>query len=90
MSVPIVTGCDHHLFRDRLHQRSSHHPHIFFEAIAYTVALRLSLQNFRRDTIKPTQRSSIVVAGVVGALIGAKVLVMLQHIDLWWQQRGLF
>lgn len=66
------------------------HPHIFFEAIAYTVALRLSLRNFRRDAIKPAQRSSIVVGGMVGALIGAKVLVMLQHIDLWWQQRELF
>lgn len=66
------------------------HPHIFFEAIAYTVALRLSLRNFRRDIIKPTQRSLIVVAGMVGALIGAKVLVILQHLDLWWQQRALF
>ncbi|MBW4443660.1 MAG: prolipoprotein diacylglyceryl transferase [Plectolyngbya sp. WJT66-NPBG17] len=66
------------------------HPHIFFEAIAYGVALRLSLRNFRRDVIKPTQRSSIVVGGMVGALIGAKVLVMVQHIDLWWQQRELF
>lgn len=67
------------------------HPHIFFEAIAYTVALRLSLRNFRRgDQVKPTQRSSIVVGGLLGALIGAKVLVMLQHINLWWQQRELF
>lgn len=66
------------------------HPHIFFEAIAYTVALRLSLRNFRRDQVKPTQRSSIVVGGLIGALIGAKVLIMLQHIDLWWQQRELF
>lgn len=66
------------------------HPHLFFEAIAYSVALRLSLRNFRRDRVKPTQRSSIVVGAMVGALIGAKVLVMLQHINLWWQQRSLF
>ncbi|MCU0547798.1 MAG: prolipoprotein diacylglyceryl transferase [Leptolyngbya sp. Prado105] len=66
------------------------HPHVFFEAIAYAVALRLSLRNFRRDTVKPTQRSSIVVGGMIGALIGAKVLVMLQHINLWWQQQELF
>jgi phosphatidylglycerol---prolipoprotein diacylglyceryl transferase len=65
------------------------HPHVFFEAIAYAVALRLSLRNFRRDTVKPTQRSSIVVGGMIGALIGAKVLVLLQHIDLWWQQRDM-
>ncbi|MER3435915.1 MAG: diacylglyceryl transferase [Leptolyngbya sp. ERB_1_1] len=66
------------------------HPHIFFEAIAYTIALRLSLRNFRQDAIKPTQRSSIVVAGMIGALIGAKMLVMLQHFDLWWQHREQF
>jgi phosphatidylglycerol---prolipoprotein diacylglyceryl transferase len=63
------------------------HPHVFFEAIAYTVALRLSLRNFRRDSVKPTQRSSIVVGGMIGALIGAKVLVLLQHIDFWWQDQ---
>jgi prolipoprotein diacylglyceryltransferase len=66
------------------------HPHVFFEAIAYTVALRLSLRNFRRDIIKPTQRSSIVVAGMIGALLGAKVLVILQHFDLWWQNQAQF
>lgn len=63
------------------------HPHVVFEAIAYTVALRLSLRNFRSDTIAAPQRSSIVVGGLVGALIGAKILVMLQHIDLLWQHR---
>ncbi len=66
------------------------HPHIFFEAIAYTMAVRLSLRNFRRDSVKPTQRSSIVVGGMIGALIGAKVLVILQHFDLWWQYRDQF
>lgn len=66
------------------------HPHIFFEAIAYSIALRLSLRNFRRDTISPPQRSSIVVGGLVGALIGAKALVMLQHIDVFWQHREQF
>lgn len=66
------------------------HPHLLFEAIAYTVALRLSLRNFRQDTIAATQRSTIVVGGLVGALIGAKLLVILQHIDLFWQQRESF
>jgi prolipoprotein diacylglyceryltransferase len=66
------------------------HPHIFFEAIAYTVALRLSLRNFRHDTIAPTQRSSVVLGGLVGALIGTKALVLLQHIDLFWQHRDQF
>lgn len=63
------------------------HPHLLFEAIAYTVALRLSLRNFRRDSLPATHRSSIVVGGLVGALIGAKLLVILQHIDLFWQHR---
>ncbi len=63
------------------------HPHILFEAIAYAVALRLILHN-RQDSIAPQQRSSVIVGGMVGALIGAKVLVVLQHIDLieHWQQ----
>jgi phosphatidylglycerol:prolipoprotein diacylglycerol transferase len=66
------------------------HPHLLFEAIAYTVALRLSLRNFRRDEIAPTQRSLVVVGGLIGALIGAKVLVLLQHLDLLWQSREQF
>jgi prolipoprotein diacylglyceryltransferase len=66
------------------------HPHFLFETIAYSVALRLSLQNFRKDIIPATQRSSIVVGGLVGALIGAKLLVILQHIDLFWQHQEQF
>jgi phosphatidylglycerol:prolipoprotein diacylglycerol transferase len=66
------------------------HPHIFFEAIAYSLALRLSLRNFRQDSISPSRRSSIVVGGLVGALIGAKLLVMLQHIDILWQHQEQF
>ncbi len=61
------------------------HPHLFFESLAYAIAFRLVLLNSRKDTIAPTQRSSVIVGGMVGALIGAKVLVLLQHIDLLWQ-----
>jgi prolipoprotein diacylglyceryltransferase len=53
--------------------------------LAYAIAFRLVLLNSRKDTIAPTQRSSVVVGGMVGALIGAKLLVLLQHIDLLWQ-----
>jgi phosphatidylglycerol---prolipoprotein diacylglyceryl transferase len=60
------------------------HPHPVFESLAYMVAFRLALSNFRRDTIAPTQRTSILVGGMLGGLIGAKVLVLLQHIDLLW------
>lgn len=66
------------------------HPHVVFEAIAYSVALRLALRNFRRDTIGPTQRSSVIVGGLVGALVGAKVLVLLQHLDLFGQNQAQF
>ena len=65
------------------------HPHLLFESLAYAIALRLALRNFRRDTIAPSQRSSVMVGGMVGALLGAKILVLLQHLDLLgqnWQQ----
>lgn len=65
------------------------HPHFFFESLAYAIAFRLILFNSRKDTIAPTQRSSVVVGGLLGALVGAKLLVLIQHIDLLgenWQQ----
>lgn len=65
------------------------HPHFFFESLAYAIAFRLVLLHSRQDTIAPTQRSSVIVGGMVGALVGAKVLVLLQHLDLLgqsWQQ----
>lgn len=61
------------------------HPHFVFESLAYAIAFRLALFNARKDTIAPTQRTSVIVGGMVGALIGAKVLVLLQHIYLVWQ-----
>ena len=61
------------------------HPHILFESLAYTIAFRLLLRNVRKDSILPSHRSSLIVGGMVGALFGAKVLVLLQHIDFIWQ-----
>jgi len=61
------------------------HPHILFEFLAYSIALRLVLRHLRQDAIAPSQRSSVMVGGMLGALIGAKVLVGLQHLDLIWQ-----
>lgn len=58
------------------------HPHLLFESLAYAIAFRLLLLNVRKDAIAPTQRSSVVVGGMVGALVGAKALVLLQHIYL--------
>ncbi|MDB9513668.1 prolipoprotein diacylglyceryl transferase [Kamptonema animale CS-326] len=65
------------------------HPHLLFESLAYAIAFRLVILNSRNDTIKATQRTSVIVGGMVGALVGAKSLVLLQHLDLLpqnWQQ----
>lgn len=58
------------------------HPHFVFEVVAYGVAMGLLRRNVSSDAIPLSQRSSVVVGGLVGALLGAKVLVLLQHIDL--------
>lgn len=70
------------------------HPHLVMEALAYAVGLYVSL--FRRlkkkDVVSPAQRSSISVGALVGALMGAKLLVMLQHANLLmtdWRQFAL-
>jgi prolipoprotein diacylglyceryltransferase len=58
------------------------HPHFVFEVVAYGVAMGLLRRNVSRDSIPLNQRSSVVVGGLIGALVGAKVLVLLQHLDL--------
>lgn len=60
------------------------HPHFLFESLGYVVAFRLLLRTVRSDTIRASQRTSVIVGGMVGALLGAKGLVMLQHLDLVW------
>lgn len=60
------------------------HPHFVFESLGYAIALRLLLRNLKKDTLSISDRSSVVIGGLVGALLGAKVLVLLQHIDLLW------
>jgi prolipoprotein diacylglyceryltransferase len=61
------------------------HPHLFFESVGYAIAFRLLLKNLRSDNIALSQRSWVIIGGLVGALLGAKGLVLLQHIDLLWQ-----
>jgi phosphatidylglycerol:prolipoprotein diacylglycerol transferase len=60
------------------------HPHWVFESLGYAIALRLILWNRRHDPLSASQRSSVIVGGMVGALVGAKLLVLLQHLDLLW------
>ncbi len=65
------------------------HPHILFESLAYAVAFRLVLLNSGNDSIKKSHRTSVIVGGLLGALIGAKLLVVLQHLDYVWQNPQL-
>ena len=61
------------------------HPHLVFESIAYSVAFQLTLRNSRKSPLAASQQTSVIVGGMVGALAGAKLLVMLQHIYLAWE-----
>ena len=66
------------------------HPHFLFEALSYIVAFNLILPQMGQDTILPHQRRSIISGGLVGAVIGAKLLVLAQHLDLLWSDWHLF
>jgi phosphatidylglycerol---prolipoprotein diacylglyceryl transferase len=66
------------------------HPHLLCESLAYTAAFRLLLFNSRQGTLKDSQKTSLIVGGMLGALAGAKLLVILQHIYLVWQDWRLW
>jgi phosphatidylglycerol---prolipoprotein diacylglyceryl transferase len=58
------------------------HPHPIFEGIGYFVAWRIALYRFRQSTIKIPQQGVIMAGGLVCGIVGAKLLAILQHIDL--------
>jgi phosphatidylglycerol---prolipoprotein diacylglyceryl transferase len=58
------------------------HPHPVFESIAYFVSLRLALRRFRQNSIASEQRGVIIAGGLIGGIVGAKILAILQHLDL--------
>ncbi len=60
------------------------HPHPIFESIAYFVAWRLSLRQFRRSSVAISRQGVIMAGGLIGGIFGAKLLAILQHIDLLW------
>ncbi len=61
------------------------HPHFLFEFLGYAVAFRLLLwRNLKSEPLPMTQRTSVIAGGMVGAVLGAKALVLLQHMDLLW------
>jgi phosphatidylglycerol---prolipoprotein diacylglyceryl transferase len=67
------------------------HPHFLFESLGYAVAFRLCLRNVRRgDGIGVSARSSVMVGGLLGALLGSKLLVVAEHFgELGSLQAGL-
>jgi phosphatidylglycerol---prolipoprotein diacylglyceryl transferase len=60
------------------------HPHPIFESMAYFVALRLALRRFRHNPISSEKRGVIIAGGLIGGILGAKLLALLQHLDLLW------
>ncbi len=60
------------------------HPHPILESIAYFVSLRLALRRFRRNPIKSEKRGVIIAGGLIGGILGAKILAILQHLDMLW------
>jgi phosphatidylglycerol---prolipoprotein diacylglyceryl transferase len=60
------------------------HPHPVFESIAYFVSLRLALVRFRKSTVQPEQRGIVIAGGLIGGMLGAKLLAIVQHLDLLW------
>ncbi|MEL6940757.1 MAG: prolipoprotein diacylglyceryl transferase family protein [Cyanobacteria bacterium J06598_1] len=71
------------------------HPHLVLEALAYAVGLYFTL--FRRlsnaaqkSDLSPSDRTSISVGALAGALLGAKLLVLCQHVNLLTQDWRLF
>ncbi len=57
------------------------HPHIFFEFLGYLAGISVTLwvSESGRDSIPPEQRHPLIVAGLLGALVGAKLLAWAQH-----------
>jgi phosphatidylglycerol---prolipoprotein diacylglyceryl transferase len=60
------------------------HPHPIFESIAYFSAWRLARRRFRKSTVKTPHQGIIMIGGLMGGIVGAKILAILQHIDLLW------
>jgi phosphatidylglycerol---prolipoprotein diacylglyceryl transferase len=60
------------------------HPHPIFESIAYFVSWRLALQRFRTSSVKTSRQGVIMAGGLIGGILGAKLLAILQHIDMLW------
>jgi phosphatidylglycerol---prolipoprotein diacylglyceryl transferase len=60
------------------------HPHPVFESLAYFFSLRLTLHRFRQNTVAQGNRGVVIAGGLIGGILGAKILAIFQHIDLLW------
>ncbi|HVV46125.1 MAG TPA: prolipoprotein diacylglyceryl transferase family protein [Bryobacteraceae bacterium] len=54
--------------------------HLLFESLAYAIGFAIYRRNRNRhgDILEPTTRSSVIVAAILGAAIGSKVLAWLE------------
>ena len=58
------------------------HPHVFFEMLGWIAGLSLMFFLRRdKDDFTIEQRSWLILAAVVGAIFGAKLLAWIQHAD---------
>ena len=65
------------------------HPHPLFELLAYSLGFQLflALRRERGDPVRP-QRALLVLATIVGALLGAKLLAWTVDPPALWARRG--
>jgi phosphatidylglycerol---prolipoprotein diacylglyceryl transferase len=60
------------------------HPHPVFESLAYFISLRLALRRFRQNPVAQDNRGVVIAGGILGGILGAKILAILQHLDILW------
>jgi phosphatidylglycerol:prolipoprotein diacylglycerol transferase len=58
------------------------HPHLVLEGLAYLASLTLLLLRHRRDRLPDAHRFPLLLAGLLGAVLGSKMLGWLQHAPL--------
>ncbi|MFO1532938.1 MAG: prolipoprotein diacylglyceryl transferase [Thermoplasmatota archaeon] len=66
------------------------HPHVLFESLGYIVGFQtfLWLRRRRGDHLAEGQRPILVLAAIVGALVGSKILAWLVDPSFVWTNRG--
>ena len=66
------------------------HPHIFFESLAYFIAIAVYLLLRRRfgDPIATPTRWTVIAAAIAGAAFGSKLLFLLENPQLTWRNLG--